>query len=248
MTWPPSLMNENELLGILKAVREIDDAKDIDNIVGTLCNSLKRFGLTACLVTNLPLPSDRRWYERVIFNGWPLDWYDRYTSRQHYRFDPCAAKSRNTAYPFVWDDIVHGDLAPPARRVMDEAAELGLRNGICVPIHAPFREPAVVTAAGLYPELSPSCVRMIALLAREAFRAVSRAVEDKEDNASMLSKRECEILQWIALGKTAWEISCILNVSEHTVATHLRNIRRKLDTANIAHAVVEALRRQLIQL
>lgn len=239
-------MRENDILSVLDAALEIDRAKDVDSVVARLQGFLGQYGLTACLVTNLPNPSDGRWYEKVIFNGWPADWYQRYISRRHYRFDPCVERCRNAAHPFVWNTIDQAALAPPARQVMAEAAELGLRDGICIPIHNRIQGPAVVTAAGLSPELSPLNTQFITALAMEAFQTVSRMARNGTDGRVQLSKRECEILQWTAVGKTAWEISCILGLSEHTVATHLRNVRQKLDTANMVQTVVEALRRRLI--
>lgn len=57
-----------------------------------------------------------------------------------------------------------------------------------------------------------------------------------------LSPREGECLTWIAAGKNAEDIGDILGLSTHTVQTHLRNVRVKLDVATITQAVVEALR------
>jgi LuxR family quorum sensing-dependent transcriptional regulator len=51
----------------------------------------------------------------------------------------------------------------------------------------------------------------------------------------------------VADGKTAWEVSRILSISEHTVLTHQRNVKQKLDAANNVHAVVKAFLRQEIQ-
>jgi len=43
-----------------------------------------------------------------------------------------------------------------------------------------------------------------------------------------LTDREVEIMQWVAEGKTNWEISVILNVSLNTIKFHLKNIYQKL--------------------
>lgn len=45
-----------------------------------------------------------------------------------------------------------------------------------------------------------------------------------------LSKREREILKLMALGKSAPETSAELSISIHTVQTHIKNIRQKLNT------------------
>lgn len=63
-----------------------------------------------------------------------------------------------------------------------------------------------------------------------------------------LTPRERDVLQWLAQGKTTWDISVILNISERTVKFHIANIFRKLDANTRAHAVAIALDRGLIEL
>lgn len=57
-----------------------------------------------------------------------------------------------------------------------------------------------------------------------------------------LTPREKECLQWAALGKSEWEVSQILGISEHTAEKHLLNAKTKFGAANRAHAVAEAIR------
>ena len=61
-----------------------------------------------------------------------------------------------------------------------------------------------------------------------------------------LSKREQEVLQWAAEGKTEWEMGLILGVSEHTADKFIRSARLKLHATNRTHAVAQAIRLGLI--
>ncbi|TIT89542.1 MAG: helix-turn-helix transcriptional regulator, partial [Mesorhizobium sp.] len=61
-----------------------------------------------------------------------------------------------------------------------------------------------------------------------------------------LTPRERECLQWAAVGKSEWEISQILGISEHTSEKHLLNAKSKLGAANRVQAVAEAIRRGYI--
>jgi LuxR family quorum sensing-dependent transcriptional regulator len=72
-------------------------------------------------------------------------------------------------------------------------------------------------------------------------RQRTRAVTD-----ITLSKREQEVLQWAAEGKTEWEIGLILGVSEHTAEKFIRLARIKLHAGNRTHAVAQAMRLGLI--
>ena len=61
-----------------------------------------------------------------------------------------------------------------------------------------------------------------------------------------ITEREIECLQWASIGKTAWEISMILSISERTVGFHLTNAATKLQANNRTHAVSIALKKGLI--
>ncbi|MGZ8996605.1 MAG: response regulator transcription factor, partial [Rhodospirillales bacterium] len=51
---------------------------------------------------------------------------------------------------------------------------------------------------------------------------------------------------WTARGKSAWSISQILCLSEHTVQFHLKGAMRKIGAGNRVQAVVTAIRMGLI--
>lgn len=62
-----------------------------------------------------------------------------------------------------------------------------------------------------------------------------------------LSKREQEVLTWSKRGKSSWEISAILNISERTVNFHVNNIMQKLNAVSRIQAVAVAIERGLIK-
>lgn len=61
--------------------------------------------------------------------------------------------------------------------------------------------------------------------------------KDEPGELSGLSQREVEIMEWVRIGKTNYEIGMILNISAFTVKNHLQRIFRKLDASNRAQAV-----------
>jgi transcriptional regulator EpsA len=60
---------------------------------------------------------------------------------------------------------------------------------------------------------------------------------DSSPDDSGLSAREQEIMDWVRIGKTNYEIGMILNISAFTVKNHLQRIFKKLDVSNRAQAV-----------
>ena len=69
-----------------------------------------------------------------------------------------------------------------------------------------------------------------------------------QSTATNLTPRECEVLRWVANGKSAWEIGEILEITKRTVDEHVQTAVRKLGAANRTHAVAIALRGGIIKL
>lgn len=59
-------------------------------------------------------------------------------------------------------------------------------------------------------------------------------------NKQLLSAREKEVLNWLKHGKSSWDISAILGISERTVNFHIYNIMKKLEVVNRPQAVAVA--------
>jgi LuxR family quorum sensing-dependent transcriptional regulator len=210
---------------------------------------LERYGLHSFLITGLPVPHDSDWHRAILCDGWPREWFTRYASEGYFLHDPCAARSRVTAEPFLWNQLPMDRQTARGRLVMHEAAEFGMKDGLCVPIHIPLAGPAVVTAASDRIEVPPGALPLIETLCVHTFRKLSDLETQRDDeDAAPLTPRERELLQWSAQGKSTEDISCILGVTTNTVESHQRNIRDKLDAINVAHAIVKALRRHEIQI
>jgi DNA-binding CsgD family transcriptional regulator len=54
-----------------------------------------------------------------------------------------------------------------------------------------------------------------------------------------LSQREIQIMEWVRIGKTNFEIGVILNISAFTVKNHLQRIYKKVGTSGRAHTVTK---------
>ena len=65
--------------------------------------------------------------------------------------------------------------------------------------------------------------------------------EGREAAVLPLSRREREVLSWLRHGKSNWEISRILGISERTVKFHVTSIMRKLNAVTRTQAVALAM-------
>ena len=80
------------------------------------------------------------------------------------------------------------------------------------------------------------------------FQMAATEMSSSHRSIVSLTGQERDILQWAACGKTAWEISTILSISEKTVRNHVNMIHTKLDVRSTTQAVVVALRDRQLRL
>ncbi|MFM6986085.1 MAG: LuxR C-terminal-related transcriptional regulator [Hydrogenophaga sp.] len=93
--------------------------------------------------------------------------------------------------------------------------------------------------------ITPSVARMVLHKMRTP-SPKSAAVVSPGKTEERLTARETEVLNLIAVGYSTLEISDRLNISSHTVTTHIRSVYRKLQVHTRNAAVFEAKRQQLL--
>src|SRR3954452_10116589 len=69
---------------------------------------------------------------------------------------------------------------------------------------------------------------------------------DKAAGGSVLTVRELDILKWIYLGKSNFEIGAILKISPLTVKNHVQKILRKLNVVNRTQAIGKSLELRIL--
>jgi LuxR family quorum sensing-dependent transcriptional regulator len=131
---------------------------------------------------------------------------------------------------------------------MGDAGEFKLKDGLAFPLVTLDGQIVMVSLGGEQVEMSGLEFGMISLVstyaigrAMQLLTAEGRVIDHIE-----LTPRERECLKWAAEGKSEWEISQILGISEHTSEKHLLNAKFKLGAVNRVQAVAEAIRRGYI--
>lgn len=87
--------------------------------------------------------------------------------------------------------------------------------------------------------ISPSIARHL-LNRFQGKSSLNKRSTDADIKKMKLTNRETEILQKISKGFTCREISEMESLSYHTIATHIRNIYKKLSVNSRAEALFEA--------
>lgn len=176
----------------------------------------------------------------------PEVWQKHYSAKRYYDHDPILQFALQNMLPCRWSAIT-GDSAlnQRERRVMSDAEDAGLRNGIVVPIHGPGGEFSVLSLSHSENEqqgdantlTDEALVHMFALRFHSAVRDLREPA--RGEPAADLTHREIDVLFWTAEGKSTWDISQILDISEATVNFHINSAKRKLGVYSKPHAVAK---------
>jgi len=117
-------------------------------------------------------------------------------------------------------------------------SEAGIGDAVCATSYGRHRTIASLHLGFRDPDLSPEdalAVQLAGLMLTERLITFAAPLGDEEE--VRLTDRERDALAWVAEGKSDWEISVILGLSETTVRFHVDNARRKLGAVNRAQAV-----------
>lgn len=176
-------------------------------------------------------------------SNYSSSWRNRYDADRLHYVDPTVTHCLSSAVPIVWEpDTFDG---PRQREFYEEACGHGIRSGITFPIHGPNGEFGVVSfASDALPDPHDTMQAMasLSLIRDYAFESSLKFVRPQQaQDRPRLTRRELEVLNWVMVGKSSWEISKITNCSEATVNFHIGNVRQKFGVSTRQQALVKAI-------
>ena len=180
--------------------------------------------------------------EALMINNYPAHWRERYVRQRYVDIDPTVRRALQSDKPFVWTP----KLFASAPAFWEEARGAGLRVGWAQSSFAGASPRGMLTVARsatpLWPTERASKERRLRILTTVAHQRLSQLMLPAQTTrrGAILTKREVEVLQWTADGKTTLEIADLLGLSECTVRFHVRNVITKLNVANKTAAAVYA--------
>lgn len=138
------------------------------------------------------------------------------------------------------------DFAPHGKRetrdYWDAFSQADITDALCATAYGSGRRIASFHIGFDRREFAPGeadAIQIAALMIAEAFLPTVPAAPNSA--ATALTRRERDVMAYVAEGKTDWEIGVILSLSETTARFHADNARRKLGAVNRAHAVARYL-------
>ena len=191
----------------------------------------------------------------IHISGYPKEWWRRYNDNLYLKDDPTVAFCSSNFVPLTWDKVTSKQAGRNGKtNVMHAANEHGLAAGISFPAHTPQGDFAMFSLASSRAHkqiLEP--LEQVTLLGHsyifylhEAVRRIF-ATDPVPLRPITLTQREREALLWTAEGKTSWEISQILKISERTIIFHIHNATQKLNVCNRQQAIARAVSLGLIR-
>lgn len=181
-----------------------------------------------------------------IITSYSAPWRHKYQVEQFAEIDPTVQHAIASIVPLIWTEEMY--TSPQQQIFREEARAFGIASGVSFPVHSREGDVALVSLA--MPDASPEAQALvlenitwgalIATFAHDAMRTIAKRGVAAQDRP-VLTRREMEALKWVASGKTTWEISKLLSISEHGVVHHVRSVMQKFDVTSRHQAAARAV-------
>lgn len=157
--------------------------------------------------------------------------------------DPVHRASQRTSSGFAWHNVpMMIELRASDREILSRARHHGIGDGLTIPAHVPGDAHGSCSFAWRRGKAANDEALVAAQsVANFAFEAARRVHSPLQLTRPRLTERQRECLRWVARGKTDWEISKIMSISEMTVLQHVRDARGRYDAATRTRLAVCAL-------
>lgn len=229
-----------EILAVIDDIEAQNNAHDTFNVFRSFTQSLGGTSLVVGKIVN-PIIEGQS-LTSFGFSDWPEEWQKRYIEENYVFHDPICKFALTTFDTFEWE-TAYEMASDFEKRVLEEGQKYSSPFGIAIPIRAGDL-PQGIVSIGFDEAIPPrKVIAPIEMVAMHCYTHLLRLLNILEDPATeTLTKREKDVLNFVAAGKTNWEVSKIYGISEHSVAQHMKNISRKMNAANRAHAVTLAIK------
>ncbi|QPL47630.1 LuxR family transcriptional regulator [Halomonas sp. A40-4] len=186
--------------------------------------------------------------EKMVISGYPEEWRDRYKKNDYTFIDPVTKYCRKNVTPISWSGL---RVAKEGQnnKVINEAKEFGLTYGRTIPLHGPGGAWSLLSISSsakddFFENNKDPRVAFAYYIAATMHGAVAEKHYKQKGGCYVkapITEREREVIAWAAEGKTLWETSVILGISESTVKFHMNSASEKLGGVNKVSTVSKAI-------
>jgi DNA-binding CsgD family transcriptional regulator len=251
--------NHEKLLSRVKEVITLHDIplgieswETLPDTLSALEGALKPFGVKACVYfMTAPFHSQVSRKTAVFHFGFPEPAMSEWLASEGFENDPVPDFVEQTGEVMTWQQVVAQiEIPDEVKLYMESLFANGLHNSIIIPLYGPNQRASI--AACLFGDPlgddSDDVIGNVVTVLRRAHYKVCLLVARDHTKKTKLSKREGEVLNWMARGKSNPDIATILGISAETVDTYARRLYPKLGVHDRVSAVFAGMSRGMIRL
>ncbi len=241
------VLSKNDAVNLLELIQAIHSCNKEDDFIKHIAglNNLIPFDFATAGLATMNVSNEIESYN-LINISYPTEWLNLYAWKQYHLTDPIVRSNFKHFKVQYWTDTYK--IHPPSKDFILLAEDFGLRTGYTHGAQEADRNAgSLFSVSGNSVEHSYRTEAILEYVMPHFHQALLRILNlSNTEKHTMLSHREKEVLEWISNGKSTWEISVLLGVSENTVKFHVKNIFKKLDVISRTQAVAVALEQGLI--
>jgi DNA-binding CsgD family transcriptional regulator len=183
--------------------------------------------------------------------SFPEEWLREYLANNYFHLDVVTKETFRTCKPRHWSYLTKGADVVVPKEIKALNMDLGMKECYSHGAHPsrPGLNGSMFCFSGPSIKFDTRTIVILKRIIPHLHLAMSHLSDKKQaQNRNVaLSSREKEVLSWLNRGKSSWETSVILGISERTVNYHVYNIMEKLDAVNRPQALAVAIRLGLIE-
>jgi len=177
----------------------------------------------------------------VMICNYPQAYQDWFSANDCAKYDPAFWYARRELTTFHWSELPRRlDLTKKQARILSEARDFGIADGMTIPLILPGAMPASCSLVpgpdGLEPMLTPD----IAWMAFRAHLEARRRLPDWKGNVRLTAPQR-DVMYWAARGKSDGDIGTILGISPRTAGKRIDAVRARYGVADRTQAVLAAI-------
>ena len=210
------------------------------SVESELLDLLEVFGITSATAIELAQTGAGRQLGTVLGKQ-ESEYILRYRDENLARVDVAAHLAATDDDAFYWSDAYKQCQTESERAVFAIAREHGHRDGFVVPVPSRRHRGGFVSFIGDEIDTARGVDHALHMCGIHFYLHSQRQSKlERRQSQSQLTPRQTEILKWVSDGKTDWEISGILGISQNTVNRHVEMAKERLDVTSRTQAVTVA--------
>lgn len=237
-----------QMLHVITAINKLSDASEILSLVHSVARDNGALRQSYHFTPAFNSQTSAATY--VDTEGYSDSWVELYQNEAFRKGDPIPDHILAEGKAKRWSEAIEElEVNEAANRFFRSINGFDLRKGVGFPLYGPRNRHGYATLA-LDREITSADEDLISI-----FKSIWQAAHEQicyilRNSVSeiKLSRREAQVIGWVAHGKSNPDIGTILGISAETVSTYLKRIYDKLESRDRVGATIRALQMGLITL